>query len=60
MPTITAVVIPVLLVAIAVVVWLLLRDPGPPPPGRHRRQGRDPHDTPLIGDDEEPPEQTIP
>jgi hypothetical protein len=49
--------------AVAVGVWLLLRDASPQPPGQHRGSGharrRDPHD-PVIRDDEEPPDQDQP
>jgi hypothetical protein len=58
MLTLWAIVLPVALVTVAVGVWLLLRDTGtPPPPGRHLRPPRDPHDQPIVPDDEEPPEQ---
>jgi len=37
--------------------WLT-RDTTPPPlPGRHRRPPRDPHDQPIVPDEEPPPDQ---
>jgi len=58
MLTLWAIVVPIALVALAVGVWLLLRDTAPPStPGRHRRPLRDPHDQRIVRDDEEPPEQ---
>lgn len=46
------IVIAVILVAIIVIVWLVLRDPtGTPPSGRHR-SNRDPQDLPLIDEDD--------
>jgi len=58
MATVLGILVPITLVAIAVGVWLLLRDPtAPSRPGRHRPPPRDPHDQPIVPDDEEPPEQ---
>jgi hypothetical protein len=58
MLTVWGILVPIALVALAVGVWLLLRDPTPPsPPGRHRRPPRDPHDQPIVPDEEPPPDQ---
>ena len=59
-PLVEYVLIPLVLVAVAVGLWLLTRDTTaqpPHPPGKHRRQPRDPHD-PIRDDHEEPPEQS--
>ena len=58
MLTLWGLVIVVVLVLVAVGAWWLTRDTTPPsPPGRHRWLPRDPHDQPIVPDDEEPPEQ---
>ena len=58
MATLLGILVPIALVALAVGVWLLLRDSNPPkPPGRHRQPPRDPNDQPIVPDDVEPPEQ---
>jgi hypothetical protein len=50
----TLILLPVLLIALAVALWLLLRDPTPPSPGgRHRINPKpNPYETPV--DDEHP------
>jgi hypothetical protein len=59
MATVLGIVVPIALLGIAVGIWLLLRDTGtPPPPGRHRRPRRDPHDQPIVPDDQDPPKQS--
>ena len=57
MLTIVTIAVPIALVAVIAAIWWVTRDPTPPPPGRHRHKPRDPHDTPLVADNEEPPPQ---
>jgi hypothetical protein len=58
MATVCGIVVPIALAALTVGVWLLLRGTGTPPPtGRHSRPRRDPHDQPIVPDEEPPPDQ---
>jgi hypothetical protein len=58
-PLWAAIAVPAALVVVALGFYLLTRDPTgtPPPPGKHRQPPRDPHDLPLIDEDDDDHEE---
>ena len=54
--TLWGIIITAALTLFVIGLWLVLRDTPAPPPGRHRRPPPDPHDLPLLDNNEAPPE----